>query len=89
MSLDDFSTNDYQVSIGEHESLAIYQIINREHGVMEYQDHLLPRVLDTLGELQERLDAARLKLSAAAPMGGASSVLQGKFPKSDGEDGLH
>jgi len=89
MGLDDYSTNDYMLDIGEHEGLAIYQIINREHNVMEYQDHLLPRVIDTIAELQQRLDESRSKLSTGAVKAPASTVIEGNFTKGDGSDGLH
>jgi len=92
MSLEQYKTSDYDLRIGEHEGLSIYQVVNREYGVMEYQDYLLPRVLDTLYELQERLDKMRVKLSGGTPEPANDSNVLG-FSKPGGKDddtgGLH
>lgn len=60
----DFQTDDYHVDVVENkEGVEVYVIVNRGTGVTEYEDYLLPRVLDTLLELQSRLEEARRRFT--------------------------
>jgi hypothetical protein len=59
----DYSTDDYSVGTAENkEGQAIYTVVNTDSGITEYEDYLLPRVLDTMVEMQSRLDEARKKV---------------------------
>lgn len=56
----DYVTEDYAISVGQNkEDQTVYLITNKETGVVEYEDYLLPRTLNTLVELQSRLEEAR------------------------------
>ena len=58
-----FVTDDYKVvvDIKEDDKSNVYRIINTEFDVVEYEDYLLPRVLDTIVEMQEKLTEKRSK----------------------------
>ena len=56
-------TADYVLQVGEFEGSDTYQVINKMTMVVEHSDYLLPRVLETVGELQNRLDEVREKIS--------------------------
>jgi hypothetical protein len=58
-SVENFETPDYILSIGVHEDLPIYQVVNKVTGVMEYQDYLLPRAIESLQAMQKQLIEVR------------------------------
>ncbi len=61
-----YSTDDYDLVVGiTEEDKYAYQLVNRETGVMEYEDYLLPRAVDYMIEVQSRLEAVRAKLSTS------------------------
>jgi hypothetical protein len=68
----EYSTEDYSVGTAEKEGQQVYQVVNSDSGIIEYEDYLLPRVIDTMIEMQARLEEARKKLDfpALAPVGG-------------------
>lgn len=88
-----FRTTHYEIRVGPHagqgdEKQDIYQIVNREHGVIEYQDYLLPRALDSLLDLQKRLDETLAGfLTKGAPESKNPLTIVGGG--NDGTDGLH
>lgn len=57
-----FSTDSYDIRVGrsteEGADQNLYQIINRETGVIEYEDTIMPRTLDACKNLQELLNEA-------------------------------
>lgn len=57
--MEEFVTDDYRLEIGENEGQTIYQVVNIHTGVMEYQDFLLSRIIETLPKMQHRLDEVR------------------------------
>lgn len=88
----DYSTDDYRIEIkvkaGEEtyngDKSTIYCIVNNESGVVEYDDYVLPRIIDTMYELQARLDEVRSKTREQdAP------VLELVEEFADGEDSVH
>lgn len=80
-----YVTDDYSVVIGEADGKPVYNIVNRVTEVVEYEDYLLPRVIDTVIEYQKRLEQAREKFSPAVPNNVVSLTDEGP----DGEDTLH
>ena len=54
----DYATTDYVILHGTEEGKTVYQIVNASYGVVEYIDHLLPRTINTMLEIQEQLDIA-------------------------------
>ena len=50
-----FVTEDYRLVVGEKDDQQVYHVINEYSGVVEYEDYLLPRTLDTMMEMQSRL----------------------------------
>lgn len=60
--IEDYQTKNYQVVLGSKEeggeAIITYEVVNKGTGVTEYEDYLLPRVINTLSELQNRLDEA-------------------------------
>lgn len=58
----DYSTQDYVIRVAEKESQFVYQVVNNDSGIIEYEDYLLPRTLDTMMEMQARLTEARKKV---------------------------
>lgn len=56
-------TTDYQLTIGKPElkqgladTIAVYKIHNRVHGILEAETTVLPEALDMVSKLQEGLD---------------------------------
>jgi len=60
MDINKLVTEDYALQIVDKEGFPIYNIINRKTGVVEYEDHLLSRVIGILPEMQDRLTQAWL-----------------------------
>jgi hypothetical protein len=56
----DYETHDYRVIIVDsvEPPKQLYGIQNKETGVIEYEDNILPRTLDACKNLQELHDAA-------------------------------
>lgn len=50
-----FVTEDYRLDVGEKDDQKVYHVVNKETEVLEYEDYLLPRTLDTMMEMQSRL----------------------------------
>lgn len=53
-----YDTKDYYIDIGEsleEPKQDEYKIYNKKTGVVEYSDYLLPRVIDSMLQMQERL----------------------------------
>lgn len=58
-SYKDFHTSDYYISVGDKSTddpQKVYQVWNRDCQVLEYEDYLLPRTIDTMLEMQSRLE---------------------------------
>ncbi len=53
-----YETKDYVLSSAVQDDKSIYQVTNKATQVTEYEDFLLSRIIDTLVEMQSRLDAA-------------------------------
>jgi hypothetical protein len=66
MSKTRFETADYYIDVGSDPAgdgdYVSYTIVNKEYGVIEYVDNILPRTLDTLSNFQEKLDEATAAL---------------------------
>jgi hypothetical protein len=78
----DYQTDDYRIEVVENkEGVEVYVIVNRTTGVTEYEDYLLPRTVDTLMELQKRLEEVNRRFENP-PL----AVVEGG---KDGEVGLH
>ena len=55
-----YETADYMIGIGPNKSdETVYQVINKFTEVVEYEDYMLPRAIDTMLVIQERLDEAK------------------------------
>lgn len=56
----DYKTENYFIDLGSNkeDGADIYQIINRETGVIEYDDFILPRTIEALLNLEEKLQEA-------------------------------
>jgi len=50
-----YVTDDYHLVVGEKDDMSVYHVINKDSKVVEYEDYLLPRTLDTMLEMQSRL----------------------------------
>jgi len=65
MSEYEYVTEDYLLAVGEalRDGIAtpVYHILNRVTGVVEFEDYLLPRAVDTMLEMQVRLSAVNAK----------------------------
>ncbi len=87
--MDAYHTASYKLEVMEQDGKHIYQVRNKDTGVIEYEDFLLSRILDTLVEMQSRLDAAVEKYStyASPPSAPQLTVIPGGT--GDGEGGVH
>ena len=70
--MESYVTDDYEIVLGAppHDSEGVgeedvYKIRNKVTGVYEYSDYLLSRTVDTLVQMQERLDEVREKFFKA------------------------
>lgn len=78
----DYETEHYKIIVAENkEASEVYHIVNRVTGVTEYEDYLLPRAIDTLMELQDRLTEVLQKFN-----GPKLSVIE---ESKDGKVGIH
>tara|TARA_R110000851_G_scaffold224947_2_gene377759 strand:+ start:915 stop:1181 length:267 start_codon:yes stop_codon:yes gene_type:complete len=53
-----YETEDYYIDIGEsleEPKQREYKVYNKKTGVVEYSDYLLPRVIDSMLQMQEKL----------------------------------
>ncbi len=62
-----YGTADYELIVADKvedgvES-RVYRVMNTEYGIVEYEDYLLPRIIDTMLEMQARLDAVKVKFA--------------------------
>lgn len=67
--LDQYQTHDYVVEVVNQDSEQgglVYRVQNKITSVYEYEDYLFPRLLDTMVEMQVRLDEAKLKFVPGA-----------------------
>ena len=57
MNLEDYNTLNFSIKIGADPDtgLSIYQVVNNHTLVVEYQDFILSRVIETIGALDMRL----------------------------------
>jgi len=55
----EYSTKDYVITHAIEEGKTVYQLVNREYQVVEYIDHLLPRTINTMLEIQKELESSR------------------------------
>lgn len=58
----DYATKDYKVLVKVGDREDSYEVLNMKTQVSEYTDHLLPRALQMMLELQELLDEYRAKI---------------------------
>lgn len=74
----ELQTDNYMIRVGTHnqsafvdgqdpEVVSIYQVVNKETGVVEYEDNILPRTIETMMEVQSRLTEVKNKLFAVEP----------------------
>ena len=64
MNLEDFTTVNYKVRVGENEmGMKVYQVLNKETNVIEYEDNILSRTLESLEHLEFRLNEVLTELS--------------------------
>jgi len=58
----EYQTNNYTIEVGatveDGENKLIYQIVNKDTNVVEYDDFILPRTIEALTNLQDKLDEA-------------------------------
>lgn len=75
----------YSLRVGkDQEKRAIYQVVNAETGVVEYDDYILPRSFEAMTNLNEKLTEVYLELSKdKAPL---ALVAQGE---KDGKGSVH
>ena len=61
-----FSTENYTLEVGvsrEEKDTPAYHVINKESKVVEYEDYMLPRAVDSMMQIQERLNEAIVALN--------------------------
>ena len=61
---------DYILVVGnsrEDEGTLAYHIMNKESSVIEYEDYMLPRTLDAMISMQDKLDEVMAKYNAPPP----------------------
>ena len=65
----EYTTEDYQVEIAQsrEDEVPVYHIVNKITGVMEYEDHLLPRTIDSMLQMQERMNEVRERMFPTPP----------------------
>lgn len=65
--MDKYNTEHYRVVVAEISTDGLgYQIVNKATGVVEYEDVILPRTLDSLASLQQELTRANEEIAPAA-----------------------
>lgn len=87
-NMDRYETENYKVVVA---TLATetegYQIVNKSTGVVEYEDVILPRTLDSLASLQQEITRANEDFENSKPSKAAKSILRsigGDSPNGDG-----
>ena len=79
-----YVTEDYEVVVDKGpDGDMVYKIVNKETEVHEYSDYLLSRTIDTLIQMQERLEDVRSKFFTVDKPKLLTMV------KDNGEDSLH
>jgi hypothetical protein len=66
-----YKTDDYFIKVqgsNEDKEVLIYVVKNRVTDVVEYEDYMLPRAIDALVQMQERLGEARSKYNTPPPV---------------------
>jgi len=61
-----YNTENYSIMVGDsllHENEVAYQIVNTDTGVIEFEDNILPRTIDALLNLQNKLTEANSQFS--------------------------
>jgi hypothetical protein len=60
-----YVTDDYELIVESKEeengTVQVYRVMHKTFDVVEYEDYLLPRTIDTMLEMQERLNAVKTK----------------------------
>ena len=81
----------YELRVGmDTNDRSIYQVINLESGVVEYDDYILPRSIEALDNLNEKLAQVYAgKVTAAAVANRPNLVVVKDKEKEDGEGSLH
>lgn len=81
-----FDTANYYIEVGADPAgdggYVSYTIVNKEYGVIEYVDNILPRTLDTLANFQEKLDEATAALADRERGDNVVSITQAKGDES-------
>lgn len=81
--MDKYNTEHYTVIVAELSTDGLgYQIVNKLTGVVEYEDVILPRTLDSLASLQQELTRANEEIAPATRPKLAS--IGGDKPNGDG-----
>ena len=76
------TTEHYCLGVGEDkDGRSIYEVVNQETGVVEYDDYILPRSLEALYNLTEKLTDVYKNLEAP--------TLELVRERKDGEGSLH
>jgi len=80
------TTDYYQLGVGKDEhDKPFYQVMNIESGVVEYDDYILPRSIEALYNLTEKLDEVYTKQGTDKQLP-LTLVTKGE---TDGEGSLH
>jgi len=80
----EYITDDYRIDVVMNkEGVEVYVVVNLTTGVTEYEDYLLPRTIDTLMELQKRLEEVNRRFTNP-PL-----TVIGTGDKIDGEGAIH
>ncbi len=82
-----YQTANYILGVVKQDGKSMYQVQNKGTEVVEYEDFLLSRILDTLVEMQTRLDAAVEKFEGHAVPKPRLTLVPGG--SGDGEGGVH
>ena len=80
-------TDYYQLGVGEDENgKSIYNVVNIETGVVEYDDYILPRSIEALTNLTEKLGEVYIELGKDKQLPLALVPTKGE---EDGEGSIH
>ncbi len=83
--MEDYITADYEIVVGVKDDQPTYQVRNIETDVIEYEDYILPRSIDTMIEMQTMLDKARIKLVDGPKL----ELVKKEITDEEGGNGLH
>ena len=67
----EYSTKDYVLEIGvsrEDGGAPAYHVINKDSRVVEYEDYMLPRTIDSMVQIQERLNESIVNYNKPEPL---------------------